>query len=273
MQRSSPQVILIASLWAVVGQPITAQSLLLRPEYSTGSIANAAGIRPGRLAPNTIFTIYGTNLSNIKWAIRPEDLLNNRLPTSTPNGEVFVQLQGIRLPLFFVSPNQINALVPADFLAGNLTLQVYRDITRGPATTITISAEAPEIFRLDTEFAAATHADGRVITAELPAVADEVIVIYGTGFGPLKSNGANLTVPDRAIEVRRAADYRVRIDGEELTPVSVQYVGITPGFAGLYQVNVRMPKQLDLNVRFEVGVDGSWSDPGIRLYTRKTVTN
>lgn len=256
-----------------MGQPVTAQSLLLRPEYATASIANAAGNRPGRLAPNTIFTIYGTNLSNFKWAIRPEDLLTNRLPTSTPNGEVYVLLQGLRLPLFFVSPNQINALVPADFLAGDLTLQVYRDLTRGPATTVTINNEAPEIFRLETEFAAATHADGRVITAELPAEAEEVIVIYGTGFGALKSYGASLAVPDRAIEVKRAADYRIRIDGEELAASSIQYVGITPGFAGLYQVNVRLPKQLDTNVRFELGVEGNWSGTVVRLFTRKTATN
>ena len=177
------------------------------------------------------------------------------------------------MPLFFVSPNQINALVPADFLAGDLTLQVYRDITRGPAATVTVGAEAPEIFRLDKDFAAATHADGRVITAELPAEADEVIVIYGTGFGPLKSFGANLAVPDRAIEVKRAADYRARIEGEELSPASVQYVGVTPGFAGLYQINVRLPKQLDFNIRFEIGVAGNWSDPAVRLFTRKSATN
>ena len=264
---------MIASLWAVVGQPITAQSLLLRPEYSTASIANAAGTLPGRLAPNTIFTIYGTNLSNFRWAIRPEDLLTNRLPTSTPNGEVFVQLQGLRLPLFFVSPGQINALVPADFLPGDLNLQVYRDLTRGPEATVTVREEAPEIFRLETDFAAATHADGRVVTAELPAEADEIIVVYGTGFGPLKSFGVNLAVPDRAIEVKRLADYRVRIDGEELAAAAVQYVGVTPGFAGLYQVNVRLPKQLGLNVRFEIGVDGNWSGSGVRLFTRKSATN
>ena len=98
-------------------------------------------------------------------------------------------------------------------------------------------------------------------------------MIYGTGFGALKSYGASLAVHDRAIEVKRAADYRIRIDGEELAASSIQYVGITPGFAGLYQINVRLPKQLDTNVRFELGVEGNWSGPVVRLFTRKTATN
>jgi len=78
------QIILIANLWAVMGKPIAAQSLLTRPEYSKASITSSAGGKAGRIAPNSIISLYGKNLSQIVWAISPQDLSRGILPTATP---------------------------------------------------------------------------------------------------------------------------------------------------------------------------------------------
>lgn len=272
MQSSNPAIFLIAFFGAVAGQPVTAQSLLLRPEYTESSIASTASTRAGRLAPNTVFTIYGTDLSFITWAVSPQEIVNQNMPTSTPRGEVYVQLQGRRIPLFFVSPKQINALIPADVLPGDRTIRVFRDLVGGPTVTVRVEAEAPEFFRVATGFAAATHADGRVITAESPAEEDEIVVVYGTGFGAIGAMESWVLAPSRPAQVLRARDYRIRIEGEELPSDALLYIGATPFYAGLFQANLRLPKAVGENVRIEIGVGGNWSGPDLRLNSKKTAT-
>ncbi len=257
-------------LWAVARQNATAQSLLLRPEYSNESVVNAASNRPARFSPNSIVTIYGKNLALNSWAISPDDLARSFLPGVAAGVEV--RYLGTRTPLFFVSPTQINFLIPPDATVGTRMIYVRRDIVDGPTLTIRLEAEAPEIFRAPEGFAAATHADGRIVTEAAPAEEDEVIVVYGTGFGPLKVSEQGVIVPQRASEVIRAREYRVRLNGEELPPGAIFYVGVTPGFAGLYQINVRLPKPLPENPRFEIGIGGNWSADDVRLRTKKIAT-
>ncbi len=258
--------------WAALGIPLAAQVLLLKPDYSTASITSAAGTRQDRITPNGIFTIYGTNLSTFTWAIRAQDLRNGTLPTATPNGEVYVQVQGLRVPLFFVSPTQINALFPPDMDPGTWSLRVFRDLVSGPTVVLNVGGEAPEIFRIDKTYAAATHADGSVVTAENPAKAEEIVVIYGTGWGPTQTKERNTVVPTVPTEVKRRAEYRVRVDGVELEAGAVFYLGVTPGYAGLYQMNVRLPGRVGENPTVEIGVGENWSEAGSRLFVRKSAT-
>lgn len=266
------QIILIANLWAVIGEPVATQSLLTRPEYSEASITSAAGGEAGRIAPNSIISLYGKNLSQIVWAISPQDLSRGILPTATPFDAVYLQIQDRRIPLFYVSPTQINALIPPDVLPGMRRIQLSRDLLAGPVVTIAVAPEAPELFRMPEGFVAATHADGRVVTVEHPAEADEVIVAYGTGFGPLRFVEQGVLVPTRASEVVRAREFRVRLNGEELPGEALLYVGVTPGFAGLYQVNLRMPRVLEEHPRIEMGVGGNWSTGQLRVAARKSAT-
>jgi len=272
VQNGCLQLYLIATLWAATGLPVAAQSLILRPEYSAGSIVNAASGKPGRIAPNTIISIYGTNLALSSWAISPQELLSGYLPTSTPFGSVYVRLLGNRLPLFYVSPQQINALMPANLLPGMRNVEVYRELVSGPLVSVLVQAEAPELFRVEEGFVAATHADGRVVTEESPAEEGEVIVMYGTGFGPLKVVEEGVVVPRRASEVARAREYRIRINSEEQPQQAILYVGVTPGFAGLYQMNVKLPKPLTENPKVEIGVGANWSADDLRVRTRKSAT-
>ncbi|WP_031495192.1 hypothetical protein [Bryobacter aggregatus] len=258
----------ILALTAVLSSTLAAQSLLLKPDYSGNSITSAAALRPGRIAPNTLLTIYGENLSHFSWAIREQDLHSPTLPTTTPNGEVYVQVQGLRLPLYFVSPKQINVLLPADFDPGTANLRVFRDLVSGPTVAIAIQGESPELFRGEGPFAAATHADGSIITPSNPAAPGEIIVLYGTGFGAIQVKERNTLVPTLPAEVKRRTEYRARVDGVEIDSNSIFYVGVTPGYAGLYQMNLRLPGQLGDDPILEIGIGGNWSDPGTRLNVR-----
>lgn len=255
-----------------MGIPLAAQVLLLKPDYSAASITSAAGTRGDRLAVNGILTIYGSNLSTFSWAIREQDLHSGSLPLTTPNGEVYVQVQGLRLPLFFVSPSQINALIPPDMEPGVGNLRVIRSLVSGPTVAVKIAGEAPEVFRIEQTFAAATHADGSVVSRANPAQTGEVVVIYGTGWGAVQVKERNTLVPTLPLEVKRRGEYRVRVDGVEVEAGTIYYVGVTPGFAGLYQVNLRLPLGLGENPTIEIGVGEDWSEAGTRLYVRKGAT-
>src|ERR1035438_1952896 len=80
------------------------------PSYSAAGIVNAATQVAGTLAPNTIATIYGTNLSWTTHAVDYGDLRGGTLPIALEG--VSVNVNGILGSLFFVSPGQINFLIP-----------------------------------------------------------------------------------------------------------------------------------------------------------------
>ncbi len=223
--------------------PLAAQSLLQLPEYSAASIVNAASQRAGRIAPNSIFTIYGKNLSFSTWALAPGDIRNGNLPTDLPGLNVSVLVRGIAVPLYYVSPGQINALIPREFTAGVARVEVRRGAAAGPRVEIQIVPEALDLFTFEDNYAAATHPNGATVTVENPVRAGNYVVLYGTGWGATAlSDFQTPQVAQTAALLQRWADFQVRMGDRDLPRDHVWYAGLTPGFAGLYQVNVRVPE-------------------------------
>jgi uncharacterized protein (TIGR03437 family) len=253
------------ALLAVFPLLCPAQSVLTPPIYSRESITNSATSQPNRLSPYTLLTIYGKDLSNVSWQASVNELALQRLPLTLPGGNLMVRLGAVVLPLLYVAPTQINCLIPAQLRPGVFELRIIRSGVSGPAALIEVMPESPELFRVDLQWAAATHADGRVLNEASPAKPGEVIVLYGTGFGP-----AELLIIDGAFvqspaALQRRDSFRVRLNQEPLPADSVLYVGLTPGFAGLYQVNVRLPETLPNHPQVEVGWEGNWSALGPRI--------
>ena len=72
-----------------------------------------------------------------------------------------------------------------------------------------------------------------------PAKPGDVIVLWVTGLGLTDPPfAAGQLPPNDASGAAPAAPVTVRIDGLEAT---VHYAGTSPGFAGLYQINVTVP--------------------------------
>lgn len=253
------------ALLAIYSLPSPAQSVLTAPIYSRESITNSATSLPNRFSPYTLISIYGKDLSNISWQASDAEVARQRLPLSLANGNLRVRLGAMELPLLYASPTQINCLIPGHLLPGVFELRVSRDGVVGPAAILELLPESPEIFRLDLKWAAATHANGRVLSEASPATPGEVIVVYGTGFGRtgiVFYDGEFVRGPSALL---RRDSFRVRLNQESLPAEAVLYVGLTPGFAGLYQVNVRLPDTLPDNPLIEVGWEGNWSATGPRI--------
>jgi uncharacterized protein (TIGR03437 family) len=151
------------------------------PYVAPTGVQNAAGSTPQPgVAPGSAISIYGANLASAV-ATGP-----NSPMTQTLSGTV-VQAAGSLLPLFFVSPGQINAELPADFAVGSGTLTVSTQGQPDVQASFTVVRNAPGLFQQlvsQRSMAVALHEDGSAVTTDSPARHGELLTVYGTGFGP-----------------------------------------------------------------------------------------
>jgi uncharacterized protein (TIGR03437 family) len=96
----------------------------------------------------------------------------------------------ILMPLLFVSPGQINAQVPVELGDGTYTLTVQWFGQQPVTGSFTVKRNAPGIYTQSNPqnipLGAALHQDGTLVTMDSPARRNEIVSLYGTGFGPLK---------------------------------------------------------------------------------------
>jgi uncharacterized protein (TIGR03437 family) len=161
--------------------PRSIQALLDKVPYvAPSAVANGAGAALDGVAPGSVISIFGVNLSS-------GVVVGPAAPLTQTLGGLTVSIKDRLLPLFFVSPSQINAQLPADFAAGAQTITISAPGQPDAATSFKIVADAPGLFQETVNGAAmavAFHDDGSAVTADAPAQAGETITVYGTGFGP-----------------------------------------------------------------------------------------
>ena len=236
------------------------------PDYTAAGIVNGASFAPG-LAPNAIISIFGTNLSWDTHALEAIDLAGGVMPTSMANVEVY--FEGWPAYLYYVSPTQINLLVPSDLLAGTFQFWVDRQGTRGPIVTVTLQDTAPAMFLISPGVVIATHLDWSVVSIAAPAAAGEIITLWATGLGntdPELEDGVLAPLPPAPLQwISQLNQFTVWINGVALDSSAILFAGVAPGFAGLYQVDVRLPDPLPANPEIQMGLDGAMSPAGLIL--------
>ena len=166
----------------MMSQPRNVTALFASVPYlPTGAVSNAAGSTPSAtVAPGSAISIFGVNLADsVQVNIDPT------LP-QTLDG-VTVAIGSRLLPLYFVSPTQINVQLPPDLPVGPATLVVTTPDQAQVTGSFTVAQNAPGLFSVASNnkaYALAFHADGSLVTETAPAAAGEVLTAYGTGFGP-----------------------------------------------------------------------------------------
>jgi uncharacterized protein (TIGR03437 family) len=91
------------------------------------------------------------------------------------------------LPLYFVSPAQINLQIPPDLEPGPQTITVSSQGMPDVSAGFNIVRNAPGLFPLAVggqSYALVLHEDGTLVTPDAPARTGELLTLYGTGFGP-----------------------------------------------------------------------------------------
>jgi uncharacterized protein (TIGR03437 family) len=146
------------------GEPLFLQHLLGGIQFAAGlkeadasalSGVSAASFRRGAVARESIAAVFGVDLAN-----EQESATSLPLPTMLAGTSLRVKdrLGVERLaPLFFVSPNQINFLVPPGSASGTASLTVLKTDGTRPSTILQLSLLAPGLF--------AANANGQGVAA------------------------------------------------------------------------------------------------------------
>lgn len=241
------------------------------PSFTAAGIVQAATQLPGTLAPNAIVTLYGTNLSWSTEAATDASLVGGTLPTSLAGVSVYVN--DTLAHLLYVSPDQINCLIPYEITTPSATIYVARQGVSGPVNAagqptvvISLSPAAPGFFQWNGNFAVAEHADGSLITSTSPAQAGETIVLYAEGLGRTVPDTSSGALPTAAAVIMYLSEMQILLNGVPLPQRNIYYAGVTPGFAGLYQINLALPDPLPPNPQVQIVVGAVTSPPGILLY-------
>jgi uncharacterized protein (TIGR03437 family) len=209
---------------------------LRAPVVPAGSAVHGATFAAARpIAPGSLFSIFGADLAGSTQAA-------SRFPLPAALAGATVSLGGLTAPLLYASAGQLNAQAPFELPAGDANLVVHNGAAAAPPIAVTLVPAAPGIFTLPqdgTGAAAALHGlDFRPITPAAPARAGETITLFATGLGAVSPQAlTGRPAPSQPLSTTVAAP-AVSIGGK---PATVQFSGLAPGFAGLYQLNVSVP--------------------------------
>ena len=250
-------------MWLVLA-PLLANAVWGQaPVYSAASMVNGPNYAPGPFAPNSIVSIFGSGLAWSSHGVTAADIVNTTLPTELNGTHVYVDDQAA--PLLYVSDGQVNFLVPSNKLAMEVKIRVARDSVTGPEVTVTLVDAAPALFQTAAGYAIAAHLDNSPIAPGSPAQAGEIIVVYACGLGMTLPNPALGAIPQSAAVIQRLSDLKVFLGGAAINPASILYAGLTPGSAGLYQINLVLPDNPGTDPEIRVAIADQSSPAGLKL--------
>ncbi|MBM3725430.1 MAG: hypothetical protein FJW40_08405 [Acidobacteria bacterium] len=204
------------------------------PAASAITVVNSASYAQ-TLAPGGIVSVFGENLAF-------DTLLNSASPLAGEIAGTRISLAGYRMPLYFVSPRQINAQVPFEVMGPAL---LRLTTPNGQVeVNVTVEESGPGIFVVDSQASvgAILHTDGRVVDVALPARPGEFLQVFVTGLGR-PGNGSvetgHQSPASPPLNVRNPVVVHL---GE--TTLAPAFAGLAPGFTGLNQVNFQVPADL-----------------------------
>jgi len=224
------------------------------PYISPAGAVNGAGATPvAAVAPGSVVSVFGLNLA-------PAAVSGPTSPMAQTLGGLTATLGDSLLPLFFVSPTQINFLLPDGTATGNATLTVSIAGQPNTSAPITIVQDAPGIFGLSASgqtYAVAFHADGTQVDTGSPAVAGETVTVYGTGFGPASTPRPYGVPAPTGIEL--TDPIAVELNDQTITPAGT---GVVAGSIGIDSVAFVVPAGLPpaSNATLTITVNGQASN-------------
>jgi uncharacterized protein (TIGR03437 family) len=226
------------------------------------AIVNGASFQPG-IVSGSWATVLGTGLSNTTRSWTAADFVNGALPPELDY--VSVVVNGRPAFVGYVSPTQINFLVPDDPTIGTSTVQAAGQLLQSNIFITNKVAYAPALFPLTGRYPAAAHLDGTLAgppgllpgTTTLPVRPNETIELFGTGFG--LSNPKIPTAMLFTAAAPLAATVTATVGGVS-APVSGYLI-----MPGVYQLNLTVPALADGDAPILITVGGVATPSGLYL--------
>lgn len=220
------------------------------PVVQAGGVISLSGFGgSARAAQGSWVEIYGANLAPGTRVWAAEDFVNDEAPTTL--GGTTVTIAGQPAFISFVSPGQVNVLIPDTVPEGPQDLIVTTGLGSSPPYQVTVDRTepgmlAPAVFSANgMQYIGAFAGDGSVFVLPEglvdgviahPARPGDIITLYGIGFGPVVPDVLTGQIPRAAAATTLPVE--VYIGGQR---AFVTYAGIAPGALGLYQFNVVVP--------------------------------
>jgi len=224
------------------------------------------------LAPGGLATLFSNRLSDSKTLVS-----DTTWPVSVANRQIVVNDETLA-PIYYLDSGQINFQMPSNAPVGSNRIAVRvadtEELVAGGA--VVVSRASPGLFTTTQSGSgqgAILNQDGTVNTTANPARAGSIVVIYGTGQGPVSP-----TVPDGTAAPAGAlsstvavptSDARTCVNNQPSVCVAfggtafgdIKYSGLAPGYIGLWQINVQLPATVTGNaVPVRVTINGSPSN-------------
>jgi uncharacterized protein (TIGR03437 family) len=205
------------------------------PVVSKGGIVSNADFASAP-ALGLLVSIFGSGLAD-------GSLGDTGVPLPPQLGSTSVVLSDVELPLLYVSNTQVNVAIPFN-IQTNTSQQLV--VLRGNAVSVPVSlavfASEPSILSAS----GSGSGQGLIFNAvtgvradtNAPAGAGDYLVMYALGLGAVTPSLTIANGTPSAPYEYAVAPVTVTIGG---IPATVLFAGLTPGYVGLYQVNVMMP--------------------------------
>ena len=216
------------------------------------SVLNAASLISGPIAPGEIVTFLGA------FGISPDS-----------SASVGATVNGAAATVLYALGNQINATIPFGLDASSPANVEVRSQNQPIArVAIPTSNAAPAIFTQSgtgVGLGAILNEDYTLNSADTPALAGSIIMVYGTGFGPLipaAVDGQPGVLSSTALPVS------AQVGG---VPAEILYAGSAPGLpGGVVQINIRIPNEVQSGDSVSLWLSvGSFEIPaGVRVAVR-----
>jgi uncharacterized protein (TIGR03437 family) len=174
--------------------------------------------------------------------------MNGVAPTQV--GDVTVSVGGTAAFIDYISPSQVNALVPSSAPVGPVEITLTNSIGTSIGYPIYVDQTepgllAPSSFMVNgKQYVVAQFTDGTYALPEnaipgvpsRPATAGDTLLIYGVGFGTVTGGFTAGTI----VTAQNATTAPVEFFFND-TAATPFYAGLAPSFTGLYQFNVVVP--------------------------------
>ena len=211
------------------------------PAFTADSVIGSAGFNLGPSAPNTavspggLVSIFGTGLA-------AETLSADITALPFDLGGTSVTVNGIPAALLFVSPTQINLLIPFETTGETAEIIVTTPAGTSSATVDVGQAQPGIFFDPTTGLGALVNIETGETLLEQPLPAGATAAVYCAGLGSVEpSVGNGQPAPSNPL-AETVLPVEAEIDGRS---VKVLFSGLAPGFSGLYQVNIELPQDLE----------------------------
>jgi uncharacterized protein (TIGR03437 family) len=246
----------------------------LSPVISSGGIVLSTLLpNVSTISPGSIISVFGQNFSSQSIFLAN---LDGNGEVARILGGTCLEMNGERLPMFAVTPTQINAQASAAQVLGPASFTVISDCDTPSAALskpVTIRAASSGVESATVEAAtpgffvfSPVASDGFIAarfnaTAEQPPVPvaptslfpndsfgpsrpaqpGDIIVMYGTGWGATEPSFGTGELATGAAALPLSANVVITFGGVVMDAADVLYVGVTPNTAGLLQAVIRIP--------------------------------